>query len=294
MKIIDGKGIAGKIKEELAHAVAQMVKSNIPPPHLAAILVGNNGASEVYVRNKILSCKQIGFASSLIRLEESVTEKALLSKIEELNNDPKINGFIVQLPLPKHINEQTILQFINPEKDVDGFHPLSVGRMMLGLPTLLPATPAGIIELLRRYEIATEGKHCVVVGRSHIVGTPLSLLLSQKAPQGNATVTLCHSRTQNLKKITRSADILIAAMGVPDFITADMVQEGSVVIDVGTTRVPDTSRKSGYRLSGDVCFEQVAPKTSWITPVPGGVGPMTIASLLNNTLIAAKRKRPPS
>jgi methylenetetrahydrofolate dehydrogenase (NADP+) / methenyltetrahydrofolate cyclohydrolase len=258
-------------------------------PHLAAVLVGHDGGSETYVRNKVLACERVGFASTLLRFEDTITEAELLATVQRLNDDPEIDGFIVQLPLPKHISAQLVTEAIKADKDVDGFHPVNLGKMVAGLPALLPATPSGILVILQRYGIDTRGKHCVVVGRSTIVGSPVSILLARNTQPGNCTVTLCHSATQNLGDITRQADILIAALGRPEFITADMVKPGAVVIDVGTTRVPDVSKKSGFSLKGDVHYAQVAPLASAITPVPGGVGPMTITSLLLNTLQAATR-----
>ena len=286
MQLIDGKATAKAIKEEIKEEVDKLVLAGHRPPHLAAILVGHDGGSETYVAYKIKDCEEVGFKSSLIRFEDDVKEEVLLEKIRELNNDPGLDGFIVQLPLPGHINEQELIEAINPAKDVDGFHPVNVGRTVIGLPSFVSATPYGIIELLKRYHIETSGKHCVVVGRSNIVGRPLSILMSQKSV--NATVTVAHSRTRNLEKLCASADILIAALGAPGFIKGHMVKEGAVVIDVGTTRVPSSETKSGFRLKGDVIFDEVAPKCSFITPVPGGVGPMTRVSLLNNTLLAAK------
>lgn len=288
MKLIDGKATAEQIKKEIAAEVEQMVKEGKKRPNLAAVLVGHDGGSETYVANKIKSCAQCGFDSTLIRFEDTVSEQELLDKIAELNADENITGFIVQLPLPKHIDEQKIIEAIDYRKDVDGFHPVNVGRMSIGLPCFVSATPSGIMELLRRYEIPTAGKHCVIVGRSNIVGKPVATLMMQKGT--DATVTVCHSRTVGIKEVCRSADILIAAMGKPGFITEDMVKDGAVVIDVGTTRVPSTETKSGFRLRGDVDFENVAPKCSYITPVPGGVGPMTICSLMRNTLQAAKQR----
>ncbi|MBX0289800.1 bifunctional 5,10-methylene-tetrahydrofolate dehydrogenase/5,10-methylene-tetrahydrofolate cyclohydrolase [Hymenobacter sp. HSC-4F20] len=287
-RLIDGKQTAEAIKEEIAAEVAQRSATGQKVPHLAAILVGHDGGSETYVRNKVLACERVGFASTLLRYEDDITEAELLAKVEELNQDPEIDGFIVQLPLPRHISSEKVIEAIRPEKDVDGFHPMNIGRMVAGLPALLPATPSGIVELLRRYELPTDGKHCVVIGRSNIVGTPVSILLAKNLEPGNCTVTLCHSRTQNLSEITRTADILVAALGRPEFVTADMVKPGAVVIDVGTTRVNDATKKSGWALKGDVNFTEVAPLASYITPVPGGVGPMTIAMLLLNTLRAAK------
>ena len=290
MELIDGKKIADTIKGEIAAEVKQMVKSGAKRPHLAAILVGHDGGSETYVAHKVKACEQCGFKSSLIRYEDDVTEEALLKEIERLNADADVDGFIVQLPLPKHISEQKIIEAIDYRKDVDGFHPINVGRMSIGLPCFLSATPAGIIELLRRYEIPTKGVNCVVLGRSNIVGKPVASLMLQKAMPGNATVTVCHSATRNIKGICAQADIIIAALGSPEFVTEDMVKEGAVIIDVGTTRVPSTLTKSGFKLKGDVDFEHVAPKCSFITPVPGGVGPMTICSLMKNTLLAAKKE----
>ncbi|MDR1172952.1 MAG: bifunctional methylenetetrahydrofolate dehydrogenase/methenyltetrahydrofolate cyclohydrolase FolD [Bacteroidales bacterium] len=289
MQLIDGKRIADEIKAEIKIEVDMMKSRGLRPPHLAAVLVGHDGGSETYVAHKIKACEQTGIKSTLIRYEDDITEAELLRRIDDLNADTDIDGFIVQLPLPKHIDEQKIIEAILPSKDVDGFHPVNVGRMMIGLPCFVSATPAGIMELLSRYRINTRGKHCVVLGRSNIVGKPVSILMSRKAAPGDATVTVCHSRTQNIPEITRQADIIIAALGQPDFVTADMVKEGAVIIDVGTTRVPSTETKSGWKLKGDVKFDEVAPKCSYITPVPGGVGPMTIVSLLRNTLQAAER-----
>ena len=286
MQLIDGKATAKAIKEEIKIEVDKLVQAGKRQPHLAAILVGHDGGSETYVAYKIKDCEEVGFLSSLIRFEDDVKEEVLLEKIGELNNDPGLDGFIVQLPLPKHINEQNVIEAINPAKDVDGFHPENVGRTVIGLPSFVSATPSGIIELLKRYQIETSGLHCVVVGRSNIVGRPMSILMSQKSI--NATVTVAHSRTGNLEELCASADILIAALGSPGFIKKHMVKEGAVVIDVGTTRVPSSETKSGFRLKGDVIFDEVAPKCSYITPVPGGVGPMTRVSLLSNTLLAAK------
>lgn len=288
MTIIDGRKVAGEIKAEIAAHVKQMLSEGKRRPCLAAILVGHDGGSETYVANKVKACEECGFTSRLIRYEESVSENELLNKIKELNNDDAVDGFIVQLPLPRHIDEQKVIHAITPEKDVDGFHPINVGRMSIGLPCFRSATPAGIMELLDRYHIDTEGKHCVVIGRSNIVGKPLALMMMQKAYPGNATVTVCHSATKNLKEICLNADIIVAALGKPGFVTADMIKPGAVVIDVGTTRVADATRKSGFRLRGDVDFESVAPLCSFITPVPGGVGPMTIVSLMKNTLLAAE------
>jgi len=286
MQLLDGKLTSEQIKTEIAAEVARIKAAGGKAPHLAAVLVGDDGASETYVNNKVLDCKQVGFDSTLIRLPATVSEAELLAKIDELNNNPDIDGFIVQVPLPKHIDEIKVTLAIAPEKDVDGFSPASVGRMCLGLPTFISATPNGVMELLKRYHIETSGKHCVVVGRSNIVGTPMSILMSRNSNPGNATVTLVHSRTPNMADICRSADILIVAIGKPDFVTGDMVKPGAVVIDVGITRVADSSRASGFRLVGDVHFESVKDKCSFITPVPGGVGPMTRASLMQNTLKA--------
>ncbi|MEY3667470.1 MAG: hypothetical protein RL572_1010 [Pseudomonadota bacterium] len=286
MQLLDGKATSEQIKAEIAEQVALIKASGGKIPHLAAILVGNDGASETYVNSKVLDCAQVGFKSTLIRLEASVTEAELLARIDQLNKDPEIDGFIVQVPLPRHIDEIKVTLAIDPAKDVDGFSPTNVGKMTLGLPTFISATPNGVMELLRRYKVDTAGKHCVVVGRSNIVGTPMALLMSRNTHPGNATVTLVHSRTQNIAEICRAADILIVAIGRPHFLTADMVKQGAVVIDVGITRVPDDSRASGFRLAGDVDFEGIKHKCSFITPVPGGVGPMTRASLLQNTLKA--------
>lgn len=290
MQLIDGKKTANEIKEELMQEVKQLTDKGQKPPHLAIILVGNDGASETYVNHKLKVCDQIGFKSSLIRYDEDVSEEELLNKIKALNGDKIIDGLIVQLPVPDHISEQKVIETINPAKDVDGFHPVNLGRMVIGLPSYVSATPAGIVELLKRYNIETSGKHCVVIGRSNIVGKPISILLGQKTSPGNATVTLCHSRTSNIREITKTADIIIAAIGKPGFVTADMVKEGAVVIDVGTTRVKSDQTKSGWKLKGDVLFDEVAEKCSFITPVPGGVGPMTISSLLRNTLKAYKKE----
>jgi methylenetetrahydrofolate dehydrogenase (NADP+)/methenyltetrahydrofolate cyclohydrolase len=288
-KLIDGKAISELVKQEIAAEVDSMIASGMKRPHLAVIIVGHDGGSETYVAHKVKSCEQVGFKSTRIALEEDVIENELLAKIQELNNDPDVDGFIVQLPLPKHINEQKVIEAIDYRKDVDGFHPVNVGRMSIGLPCFVSATPAGIIELLKRYEVPTAGKNCVVIGRSNIVGKPVANLLMQKAYPGDATVTVCHSRTANLKEVCLQADIIIAALGFPEFLKADMVKEGAVIIDVGTTRVPASDTRSGFRLKGDVDFAEVAPKASLITPVPGGVGPMTIVSLLKNTLLAAKK-----
>lgn len=287
MEKIDGKAISGKVKEEIAIEVAEMIAKGAKKPHLAAILVGHDGGSETYVAHKVKACEQVGFNSTLVRFEDDVTETELLSKVADLNNDPDIDGFIVQLPLPKHISENKVIEAIDPRKDVDGFHPVNVGRMVAGLPAFVSATPFGIVELLKRYQVETSGKHCVIIGRSNIVGRPLSVLLSQKGI--DATVTVCHSRTKDLEKVCAQADILIAALGWPEFVKENMVKEGAVVIDVGTTRVKSDLTKSGWKLKGDVLFDDVAPKCSLITPVPGGVGPMTIVSLLQNTLLAAKK-----
>ncbi|MCK5067611.1 MAG: bifunctional 5,10-methylene-tetrahydrofolate dehydrogenase/5,10-methylene-tetrahydrofolate cyclohydrolase [Bacteroidales bacterium] len=286
MQLIDGKDTAKAIKLEIKAEVESLLREGNRAPHLAAILVGHDGGSETYVAYKIKDCEEVGFRSSLVRFEDDVDEEVLLGKIRELNQDEELDGFIVQLPLPDHINEQKVIETINPKKDVDGFHPVNVGKTVIGLPSFVSATPSGIVELLRRYNVETSGLHCVVVGRSNIVGRPMSILMSQKSM--NATVTVAHSRTKNLEELCASADILIAALGAPGFIKAHMVKQGAVVIDVGTTRVPSTETKSGFRLRGDVVFDEVAPKCSFITPVPGGVGPMTRVSLLSNTLLAAK------
>ena len=286
--LIDGKQLSETIKQEIKTEVDLLRKEGKKIPHLAAVLVGDDAASQSYVRSKVRSCEQVGFESTLIKKDASITEEELHEIIERLNNDDEIDGFIVQLPLPKHINEERVTLAIDPRKDVDGFHPTNFGRMAQGLPTYLPATPFGIMQMLERYDIEVEGKNCVVLGRSNIVGTPISILLSRKAKPGNATVVLCHSRTQNLKSYTQNADIIVAAIGRANFLTADMVKEGVVVIDVGINRVDDPSAKRGYRLAGDVDFENVAPKCSLITPVPGGVGPMTVTSLLMNTLKSCK------
>ena len=287
MELLDGKKTAALVQEAIAEEVRQIVAKGHRPPHLVAILVGNNGASMTYVNNKVTACERVGFASSVVNLPEDISQEALLEEIEKLNKDKSIDGFIVQLPLPKHINEQEVLLTVNPDKDADGFHPTNFGRMALGLDAFIPATPYGILELLTQYKIPTDGKHVVVIGRSDIVGRPISILLSQKP--WNATVTLTHSRTQNLSKLTQEADIIIAALGIPNFLKAEMVKEGAVIVDVGITRVADTSAKKGFRIVGDVDFEQVKHKASYITPVPGGVGPMTIAMLMKNTLNAYKR-----
>ncbi|MCK9639616.1 MAG: bifunctional methylenetetrahydrofolate dehydrogenase/methenyltetrahydrofolate cyclohydrolase FolD [Prolixibacteraceae bacterium] len=288
MVLIDGKEIATVLKQEIAEEVAQIVASGKKAPHLAAILVGHDGGSETYVAAKVKACEMVGFGSTLIRFEDTVTQEELLRSIRGLNEDSSIDGFIVQLPLPKHISEEKVIESINPKKDVDGFHPVNVGRVVAGMPAFVSATPFGIMELLRRYKIETKGKSCAVIGRSNIVGRPMSILLSQKGV--DCTVTLCHSRTKNLKEICLQADIIVAALGMPEFLTGDMVKEGAVVIDVGTTRVASDQTKSGFKLKGDVKFDEVAPKCSYITPVPGGVGPMTIASLLYNTLLSNKHQ----
>ena len=288
--LIDGKATAAQIKAEIAEKVAKIVAEGGKRPHLAAILVGHDGGSETYVKNKVLACEACGFESSLIRFEDDVTEEKVLECVKNLNEDPNVDGFIVQLPLPKHIDEQRVTEAIDPRKDVDGFHPVNVGRMAIGLPAFISATPLGIMTLLQRYNIETSGKKCVVLGRSNIVGKPMAQLMMQKE-WGDATVTVCHSHSKTLKEECREADIIIAAIGRPEFVTADMVKDGAVVIDVGTTRVPDPTAKSGFRLTGDVKFDEVAPTCSFITPVPGGVGPMTICSLMLNTLAAAKGKK---
>lgn len=287
MQIIDGKATAAAIRAEIASSVAQIVDAGGRAPHLAAILVGHDGGSESYVASKVKACEECGFGSTLLRFEGSISQEQLLEHVRGLNNNPDINGFIVQLPLPRHIDTHAVIEAIDPRKDVDGFHPANVGRLSIGLPGFVSATPAGIIELLQRYQIPTSGKHCVILGRSNIVGKPLAMLMMQKSYPGDATVTVCHSRTADIASITRTADILVAAMGVPASVTADMVKEGATVIDVGTTRVPDATRARGWKLCGDVDFAAVAPKCSYITPVPGGVGPMTIAMLMRNTLLAA-------
>ncbi len=289
MVILDGKKISNQIKDEIAVEVAQMVEKGEKVPHLAAVLVGNDGASLTYVGSKVRSCKKIGFESTLVHLPEETTEEELLKQVETLNRNSDIDGYIVQLPLPKHIDEQKVLMAVDPNKDVDGFHPTNFGKMALDMESFVPATPFGIMELLRRYNVDTEGKHTVVIGRSHIVGRPISILMSQKGKAANSTVTLTHSRTKNIKELTLQADIIVSALGVPNFLREDMVKEGVVVIDVGITRVPDDSRERGYYITGDVDFEKVSQKASFITPVPGGVGPMTIAMLLKNTLLARGR-----
>ncbi len=290
MQIIDGKATAAAIKTEIAAEVDRIVKSGGKRPHLAAILVGHDGGSETYVKNKVIACEQCGFKSTLIRFESDISEAELLAEVERLNRDDDVDGFIVQLPLPKHISEQKIIEAIDYKKDVDGFHPINVGRMSIGLPCYISATPNGILDLLQRYDIKTSGKKCVVLGRSNIVGKPMAQLMMQKRTPGDATVTVCHSHSKNLKEECRQADIIIAAIGIPNFVTSDMVKPGAVIIDVGTTRVPDASRKNGFRLNGDVKFDEVAPLCSYITPVPGGVGPMTICSLMKNTLAAGKKE----
>jgi methylenetetrahydrofolate dehydrogenase (NADP+)/methenyltetrahydrofolate cyclohydrolase len=290
MELIDGKKISQQLKDEIAQKVTERKEKGLKTPHLAVILVGEDGGSQTYVNMKVKSCEQVGFKSTKIDYPDTITEEELLNKIIEINNNDDIDGLLVQLPLPKHISEEKVIETIDQSKDVDGFHPISMGKLVAGMPTFLPATPAGIMELLDRYNIETEGKHCVVLGRSHIVGTPMTLLMSRKAKPGNATVTMCHSRTKNIKEITLQADIIIAALGSPEFVKSDMVKEGAVVIDVGTTRVKSDKTKSGWKLKGDVAFDEVKDKTSYITPVPGGVGPMTIASLLKNTLMAVEMK----
>jgi len=290
MILLDGKKTSADIKEEISLEVRELKSRGHKTPHLAAVIVGHNGASITYVNAKVKACERVGFESSLIRLSEETSEEDLLNEIAILNIDNDIDGFIVQLPLPKHINEQKVIMAIDPKKDVDGFHPTNVGKMALNLPTFISATPFGILELLDRYNVVTSGKHVVILGRSHIVGSPMSILLSQKRKVGNATVTMCHSRTKNLKEITLQADIIVAAIGIPEFVKADMVKDNVTVIDVGITRLPDSSKKSGFRLVGDVAFDEVSKKSEFITPVPGGVGPMTIAMLLKNTLIACRRK----
>ena len=288
--IVSGKEVSNKIKEEIAVEVEKLKANGDKTPHLAAVLVGEDGASRTYVNAKVKACEKVGFESTLVKLESDISEADLLAEIDKLNNNADIDGFIVQLPLPKHIDEQKVTEAIAPEKDVDGFHPVSLGKMLLHLPSFLPATPYGITEMLKHYNIPTEGKHCVVIGRSHIVGSPMSVLMARNSYPGNCTVTLTHSRTQKLKEITNQADILIVAIGKPEFVTADMVKEGATVIDVGIHRIEDSSKKSGFKLLGDVKFDEVAPKCAFISPVPGGVGPMTIASLLKNTLLAVELK----
>lgn len=290
MQLIDGKAISAQIKKEIAEEVANIKAAGGKTPHLVAVLVGHDGGSETYVASKVRTCEEVGFKSTLIRYEENVSEEELLKCVDQLNNDPDVDGFIVQLPLPKHISEQKVIEAIDYRKDVDGFHPINVGRMSIGLPCFVSATPAGIIELLKSYNIPTQGKNCVVLGRSNIVGKPVASLMMQKGYPGDATVTVCHSRTPNIKEICQQADIIIAALGSPEFLKGDMVKDGVVVIDVGTTRVASTETKSGFKLKGDVAFYEVAPKASYITPVPGGVGPMTIISLMRNTLLAGKKE----
>lgn len=290
MQILDGKIAAQAIKDDLKMDVAQLAAEGKKVPHLAAILVGNNGASETYVSAKVKACEEVGYRSTLIRFESDISAMKLLDQIGELNNDPDIDGILVQLPLPKHISDEQVINAIDPEKDVDGFHPVNAGKMMQGVPGFVPATPHGIMLLLEHFKIDTKGKHAVVIGRSNIVGRPISILLSSNANPGNCTVTVCHSQTKNIKEYCLQADIIVAALGKPEFITADMVREGAVVIDVGITRSEDSTRKSGFRLKGDVAFESVAPRCSWITPVPGGVGPMTIAALMKNTFRSCMQK----
>jgi len=288
MELIDGKKLSATLKEEIAREVEEIKQGGGKTPHLVAVLVGNDPASETYVNNKEKACNKVGIESEVIRLEESISQEELLKKVDELNNDPKVDGFIVQLPLPEHIDDQKVIEAVDPKKDVDGFHPVNMGRMVLGLPSYLPATPAGILEMLKRYDIETEGKDCVVLGRSNIVGKPVANLMLQKATPGNCTVTICHSRTKNLNQVLAKADILIVAMGKMEFVTADMVKEGAVVIDVGIHRIKSDKTKSGWKLKGDVKFDEVKEKASYITPVPGGVGPMTIVSLLRNTIAASQ------
>ena len=290
MILLDGKKTSADLKIEIAESVKQLKIQGKKTPHLAAILVGTDGASMTYVNAKVKACELVGFNSTLIDLPEETSEEKLLQEIDKLNNNIDIDGFIVQLPLPKHIDEQKVLMAVNPDKDVDGFHPTNVGRMALDMPCFLPATPFGILELLERYNVETSGKHVVVIGRSHIVGRPMSILMSQKRPAGNATVTVAHSRTKNMKELTQQADIIVAALGIPEFLTGDMVKNGVTIIDVGITRVDDATKKRGYRLAGDVHFESISKKAEFITPVPGGVGPMTIAMLMKNTLLACERK----
>ena len=290
-QLLDGKKISAEMKAEIAAEVKEIVAAGHKPPKMVAILVGHDGGSETYVASKMKTGRELGFEDELIRFEDDVREHELLDTIDRLNRDDSVDGFIIQLPLPKHIDEQKVIEAVDPNKDVDGFHPINVGKTSIGLPSFVSATPAGILELLKRYNIETRGKHCVVLGRSNIVGKPMAQLMMLKAYPGDATVTVCHSRTKDIAAITREADIIIAALGTPEFLTGDMVKEGVVVVDVGTTRVPDASRKSGFKLTGDVKFDEVAPKASYITPVPGGVGPMTIISLMRNTLISARRRR---
>lgn len=289
MELLDGKKLSQQIKEEIKQAVATRIEKGLKIPHLAAVLVGNDGASLTYVGSKVRSCEQVGFKSTLIRLEDSISENALLLKIKELNNDMTLDGYIVQLPLPKHIDDEKILLAIHPKKDVDGFHPANFGRMALEMESFIPATPFGIMEIFKRYQLDISGKHCVVIGRSHIVGRPISILMSQKGQIGNATVTLAHSRTKGLEKLTQKADIIVSALGIPNFLKGDMVKEGVIIIDVGITRVIDKNHPKGYVIKGDVDFKDVSRKSSYITPVPGGVGPMTIAMLLKNTLLSCER-----
>ena len=289
--VLDGKATSNQIKEELKVQVEKIKETGKRPPHLAAVLVGNDGASLTYVGSKVRSCERIGYDSTLIKLEENISQEALLATIEKLNNDQSIDGFIVQLPLPKHIDEEVVLHAINPSKDVDGFHPTNFGKMALGIETFIPATPFGIMELLKRYKLDISGKHAVVIGRSHIVGRPMSILLSEKGNPGNATVTLTHSRTQNLAEITKQADIVISALGIPNFLKADMVKDGAIIIDVGITRVSDANHPKGYLIVGDVHYDEVKEKASYITPVPGGVGPITIAMLLQNTMLSYQRNQ---
>ena len=289
MELLDGKKLSHQIKEEIKKAVAMRIEKGLKIPHLAAVLVGNDGASLTYVASKVRSCEQVGFKSTLIRLEDSISENALLLKIKELNNDMTLDGYIVQLPLPKHIDDEKILLAIHPKKDVDGFHPANFGRMALEMESFIPATPFGIMEIFKRYQLDISGKHCVVIGRSHIVGRPISILMSQKGQIGNATVTLAHSRTKGLEKLTQKADIIVSALGIPNFLKGDMVKEGVIIIDVGITRVIDKNHPKGYVIKGDVDFKDVSRKSSYITPVPGGVGPMTIAMLLKNTLLSCER-----
>lgn len=290
MEILDGKKAAQAIKDELKMEVAQLAAEGKKIPHLAAILVGNNGASETYVAAKVKACDEVGFKSTLVRFDADIPSVRLLDKVQELNNDPDVDGILVQLPLPKHIRESDVIDAIDPDKDVDGFHPVNIGKMLQGLPSFVPATPHGIMLLLDHFKVETKGKHAVVVGRSNIVGRPMSILLSSNSNPGNCTVTICHSHTKNLKELCLQADIIVAALGKPEFVTSDMVKDGAVVVDVGITRVEDSSRKTGFKLKGDVQFDTVAPKCSWITPVPGGVGPMTIAALMKNTFVSCRMK----
>ncbi len=290
MQILDGKKVSQAVKDQLKIDVAQLFTEGKKVPHLAAILVGNDGASETYVSSKVRSCEEVGFKSTLVRFDADISEHLLLEKINDLNDDPDVDGILVQLPLPKHISDEQVINTINPDKDVDGFHPVNVGKMVQGLPTFIPATPHGVMLMLEHYKINTAGMHAVVIGRSNIVGRPMSILLSENKNPGNCTVTICHSKTKNIAELCRNADIIVAALGRPGFVTEDWVKEGAIVIDVGITRVADATKKSGFRLRGDVDYENVAPKCSWITPVPGGVGPMTIAALLNNTYRSCKMK----